>query len=78
MSPETKPTPPVDIVVVTGMSGLSPVGSDWKTVSTALREGRSGIAREPDLEDFDGMKTRLAARTLSGDQQAARDHRDGF
>ncbi len=49
-------------VVVTGMAGLSPIGSDWKTVSEALRTGRSGIERLEELGQIDGMATRLGAR----------------
>jgi 3-oxoacyl-[acyl-carrier-protein] synthase II len=49
-------------VVVTGMAGLCPLGSDWKTVSTALREGRSGVERVPELAEITGMRTQLAAR----------------
>jgi len=48
-------------VVVTGMAGVSPLGSDWKTVSEALVNGRSAIAYQPELEDYEGMRTRLVA-----------------
>jgi 3-oxoacyl-[acyl-carrier-protein] synthase II len=48
-------------VVVTGMAGVSPIGSDWKTVSEALLAGRSAVAYQPDLEDYEGMRTRLVA-----------------
>ena len=49
-------------VVVTGMAGLCPLGSDWKTVSEALRSGRSGVSRCEELGTIEGMRTRLAAR----------------
>ena len=49
-------------VVVTGMSGISPVGSTWGDVSKNLREGRSGISAYPELSKIDGMVTCLAAR----------------
>lgn len=49
-------------VVVTGMSGISPIGSTWADVSKNLREGRSGISAYPELSKIDGMETRLAAR----------------
>ena len=49
-------------VVVTGMAGLSPIGSDWKTASESLRSGRSGIEHLSELGAIDGMLTRLAAR----------------
>jgi 3-oxoacyl-[acyl-carrier-protein] synthase II len=49
-------------VVVTGMAGLCPIGSDWKAVRDALLAGRSGIARVPEWEDVGGLRTRLGAR----------------
>jgi 3-oxoacyl-[acyl-carrier-protein] synthase II len=51
-------------VVVTGMAGLSPIGSDWKSVSESLRAGRSGVEHVAELGDIEGMSTRLAARVL--------------
>jgi 3-oxoacyl-[acyl-carrier-protein] synthase II len=58
-------------VVVTGMAGLSPIGSDWPGVAKALREGRSGVAHVAELGEIDGMKTRLGARI---DDFAVPDH----
>src|SRR5262245_62804346 len=49
-------------VVVTGMAGLCPIGSDWKSVRDALLAGRSGVAVVPEWEDVAGLKTRLGAR----------------
>ncbi|MBW1687206.1 MAG: beta-ketoacyl-ACP synthase, partial [Deltaproteobacteria bacterium] len=49
-------------VVVTGMGGLCPLGQDWKTVFDALRAGRSAVAISPDLGEYEGMRTRLAAQ----------------
>ncbi len=49
-------------VVVTGMAGLCPLGGDWKAVGTALRAGRSGVERLPELAEIAGMRTQLAAR----------------
>jgi len=49
-------------VVVTGMAGLSPIGSDWKAVSDALRGGRSAVERVDSLGEIEGMATRLGAR----------------
>jgi len=49
-------------VVVTGMAGLSPLGSEWKDVAHALRELRSAVEFVPELGDLEGMDTRLAAR----------------
>ena len=48
-------------VVVTGMGGLCPLGSDWKQVGEALRAGRSGVSRIDALGDYEGMETRLGA-----------------
>ncbi len=49
-------------VVVTGMAGLSPIGSDWKHVSEAIRSNHSGVEQVAELALIDGMTTRLAAR----------------
>lgn len=49
-------------VVVTGMAGLCPLGHDWKTVSEALRTGRSGIEVAPEFGEYEGMQTRLVGR----------------
>ena len=49
-------------VVVTGMAGLCPIGSDWKSVRDALLAGRSGVAVVPEWEGVAGLKTRLGAR----------------
>lgn len=46
-------------VVVTGMAGISPLGSDWKTVRDCLREGRSGVRYMHDWEGIEGLATRL-------------------
>ena len=48
-------------VVVTGMAGLSPIGSDWKTVRDALTTGRSGVQRMAEWDEIDGLETRLGA-----------------
>jgi 3-oxoacyl-[acyl-carrier-protein] synthase II len=48
-------------VVVTGMAGLSPIGSDWKTVRDALPTGRSGVQRMAEWDEIDGLETRLGA-----------------
>jgi 3-oxoacyl-[acyl-carrier-protein] synthase II len=49
-------------VVVTGMGALCPLGSDWKTVAAGLRAGRSGVSTVPELGEYEGLGTRLAAR----------------
>ncbi len=48
-------------VAVTGMAGLTPVGSDWATVDEALRDGRTGIVRIDEWADYDGLNSQLAA-----------------
>jgi 3-oxoacyl-[acyl-carrier-protein] synthase II len=48
-------------VVVTGMAGLSPVGSTWETVRTNLEKGRSGVVVIPEWADYEGLDTRLGA-----------------
>jgi len=48
-------------VVVTGMAGLSPIGSDWESVRAQLQAGRSGVRTVPEWDDVDGLGTRLAA-----------------
>ena len=49
-------------VVVTGMGGMSPLGHDWKTVSSKLEQGISAIERNEELGKFLGMDTRLYSR----------------
>jgi 3-oxoacyl-[acyl-carrier-protein] synthase II len=49
-------------VVVTGMGAVCPLGEDWKTVSEGMRSGRSGVGVVPELGEYEGMSTRLAAR----------------
>lgn len=48
-------------VVVTGMSGLSPIGQDWETVRTNLAAGATGIREMPDWARYEGLLTRLGA-----------------
>ena len=48
-------------VVVTGMAGLCPIGSDWVEVSTSLIGLRSGICFMPEWDIYDGLNTRLGA-----------------
>lgn len=49
-------------VVVTGMGGLCPLGSDWKGVSERLRSCSSAVEFVAELGQYEGMDTRLAAR----------------
>ena len=47
-------------VVVTGMAGISPIGSDWPTIKARLEAGRNGIQRMDSWDQFEDLNTRLA------------------
>src|SRR5207247_882287 len=51
-------------VVVTGMPGLCPRGSDWPPVRTGLRAGRSGVRVMREWDAYEGLDTRLGAPVL--------------
>ena len=46
-------------VVVTGMAGITAIGSDWDTVEANLRANVSGIEHMPDWDRFEEVNTRL-------------------
>ncbi|MDJ0846869.1 MAG: beta-ketoacyl-ACP synthase [Myxococcota bacterium] len=46
-------------VVVTGMAGLSPLGTGWKPVRERLLSGLSAVVRMEDWDGVDGLQTRL-------------------
>ncbi len=48
-------------VVVTGMAGISPIGSDWAAIEENLRHGHTGIRAIPEWEQYPDLNTRLAA-----------------
>ena len=48
-------------VVVTGMAGISPIGSDWETIEHNLRHEITGIRYMPDWEKYSELNTRLGA-----------------
>lgn len=48
-------------VVVTGMAGISPIGSDWQTISANLKAGNNGIVTMPEWDIYEDLNTRLAA-----------------
>ncbi|MGB7948654.1 MAG: beta-ketoacyl synthase N-terminal-like domain-containing protein, partial [Candidatus Binatia bacterium] len=48
-------------VAVTGMAGISPLGSDWAGIRTRLASYRNAITRMPEWADYDGLNTQLAA-----------------
>jgi len=47
-------------VVVTGMAGITALGSDWPTIRANMLAGRSGIRYMPEWERFPELNTRLA------------------
>lgn len=46
-------------VVVTGMGGITPYGSDWARIGAALRSGRSAVRVMPEWDGFTELQTRL-------------------
>ncbi|QLF94290.1 beta-ketoacyl-ACP synthase [Pseudomonas sp. ABC1] len=46
-------------VVVTGMSGITSLGSDWPSISAAFEAGRSGIRRMDEWDRYTELNTRL-------------------
>jgi len=48
-------------VVVTGMSGIAPIGSGWKEVRDSLLAGRSGVVRMDAWDGIGGLRARVAA-----------------
>ncbi|TAM52447.1 MAG: beta-ketoacyl-ACP synthase [Paraburkholderia sp.] len=47
-------------VVVTGMGGVTPFGSAWSEIETALRSGRNAVRVMPEWDYFSSLHTRLA------------------
>lgn len=47
-------------VVITGMSGFSPIGNSWEEMASHLKNGLSGIVYMPEWEKFEGLDTKLA------------------
>ena len=47
-------------VVITGMAGISALGSDWATIGQAFADGRSAIRVMPDWARYQELNTRLA------------------
>ncbi|HEV2321163.1 MAG TPA: beta-ketoacyl-ACP synthase [Gammaproteobacteria bacterium] len=54
-------------VAVTGMSGLTALGHDWPTVRIALHARRSGVSYLPELDGYEGLRTRLGSRVAKYD-----------
>lgn len=51
-------------VVVTGMSGICALGSDWPTIERAFRARRNAVRYITEWDRYDEMNTRLAAPVL--------------
>ena len=51
-------------VVVTGMAGITALGSDWPTIEGKLRAGVSGIEAMPEWDRYRDINTRLAGPVL--------------
>jgi len=51
--------PHLNRVVVTGMAGMTALGSDWPSIRANMLAGRSGIRYMPEWERFPEMNTRL-------------------
>ncbi|MDA7742313.1 beta-ketoacyl-ACP synthase [Francisellaceae bacterium] len=51
-------------VVVTGMSGITSLGSDWKTISENMRQGKTGVRLMDEWLPIKGMHSYLGAPIL--------------
>jgi 3-oxoacyl-[acyl-carrier-protein] synthase II len=49
-------------VVVTGMGGLTALGHDWPTIRARLKARQSGVSYLKELDEYQGLRTRLGAR----------------
>src|SRR5579871_1906934 len=49
-------------VVVTGMGGLTALGHDWTSIGTNLKARRSGVSYLKELDEYQGLRTRLGSR----------------
>jgi len=54
-------------VVVTGMAGISPLGSSWEAVSAKLKSLSNGIVRMGDWDKYKGLNTKLAAPAVGAE-----------
>ena len=48
-------------VVVTGIGALSPLGHDWTTVRTRLRDGQTAIRVMDEWKIYEGLSTQLGS-----------------
>lgn len=49
-------------VVITGMGGLTALGHDWPSIRANLKARRSGVSYLPELDEYQGLRTRLGSR----------------
>jgi len=55
-------------VVITGMGGVTALGSRWDEIEAALKAGRNAVRRMPEWDYFESLHTRLAAPLPRFDQ----------
>ncbi len=48
-------------VVVTGMAGISPIGSDWQSIRNRLEALKTGVVRMDEWDKYEELNTRLGA-----------------
>ncbi|WP_250535517.1 beta-ketoacyl-ACP synthase [Caballeronia sp. AZ10_KS36] len=58
-------------VVVTGMGGVTALGSSWNEIEAALKSGRNAVRRMPEWDFFEGLHTRLACPLPAFEQPVA-------
>jgi 3-oxoacyl-[acyl-carrier-protein] synthase II len=58
-------------VVITGVGAYSPIGNDWQSVHTNLRELNSGVRHMEAWEEYDGLHTKLGAPVSDFEQPAS-------
>ena len=49
-------------VAVTGCGGITALGHDWSAIRAALKARRSGVSYLPELDGYEGLRTRLGSR----------------
>ena len=59
-------------VAVTGMAGISPLGTDWPAVERQLRARQNAVRYMPDWDVYQGLLTRLAAPAAAFELPPAR------
>ena len=62
-------------VVVTGMAGISPLGTGWEAVSAKLRSLTNGVVAMDDWKQYQGLNTRLGAPAVGFDLPESRYNR---